>query len=305
VNNFYLERSLNNASRLWVTLDGNRLFEGIDYTVEGDYLILATGVIGSTQVLVIEEYTNSIVPDAMAFRIFQDMRGVQATYRITEATTTTLVQDLSSTADIAYVANAGQLSEPDLEMGIFGVVTIDGERMMYRARDVVANTISGLMRGTAGTAAADHNTGADVYDTGRGNLLPEQFQDYVVSDTSMGDDSTTIFYAPSIEFANFADSAVETAAIEVYVGGQRQYTYSDTTATSQYRYFITDYDPLAVEFVVDDSVFPPLTAPAAGVEITILVRQGVTWYAPGDGTASDGIALQDTETQAARFLRGL
>jgi hypothetical protein len=305
VNNFYLERSLNNASRLWVTLDGNRLFEGIDYTVEGDYLMLATGVIGSTQVLVIEEYTNSIVPDAMAFRIFQDMRGVQATYRITEATTTSLVQDLSSTANIAYVANASQLSEPDLEMGIFGVVTIDGERVMYRARDVVANTISGLMRGTAGTALADHNTGADVYDMGRGNLLPEQFQDYVVGDTSMGDDSTTVFYAPSIEFADFADSAVETSAIEVYVGGQRQYAYSDTTATSQYRYFITDYDPLAVEFVVDDSVFPPLTAPAAGAEVTILVRHGVTWYAPGDGTASDGIALQDTETQAARFLRGL
>jgi len=305
VNNFYLERSLNNASRLWVTLDGNRLFEGIDYTVEDDYLILATGVIRSTQVLVVEEFTNSIVPDAMAFRIFQDMRGVQATYRITEATTTILAQDLSSTASIAYVTNAGHLSEPDLEMGIFGIVTIDGERMMYRARDIVANTISGLMRGTAGTAAADHDSGVSVYDMGRGNLLPEQFQDYVVSDSSMGDDSTTIFYAPSIEFADFTDSAVETSAIEVYVGGLRQYAYSDTTATSQYRYFITDYDPLAIEFVVDDSVFPPLTAPAAGSEVTILARHGVTWYAPGDGTASDGIALQDTETQAARFLRGL
>ena len=44
--------------------------------------------------------------------------------------------------------------------------------------------------------------------------------------------------------------------------------------------------------------------PAAGAEVTILVRQGSTWYAPGNGTASDGIALQDTQTQAARFLRG-
>jgi hypothetical protein len=305
VNNFYLERSLNEASRLWATLNGNRLFEGIDYTVEGDYLIYSGGVIGTTDVMVIEEFTNSVVPDAMAFRIFQDMRGVQATYRITEDTTTTLAQDLSSTADIAYVADAGQLSNPDLEMGIFGVVTIDGERVMYRARDMVANTISGLMRGTAGTAAADHDTGTDVYDTGRGNLLPPQFQDYIVIDTSTGDDSTTIFYAPSIEFADFTDSTVETAAIEVYVGGQRQYAYSDTTAESPYRYFVTDYDPLAVEFVVDMDVFPPLLPPAAGVEVTILVRQGITWYAPGNGTASDGIALQDTQTQAARFLRGL
>jgi hypothetical protein len=36
----------------------------------------------------------------------------------------------------------------------------------------------------------------------------------------------------------------------------------------------------------------------------ILVRRGVTWYAPGAGTASNGVALQDTDTQAARFLRG-
>jgi hypothetical protein len=295
VNDFYLERSINSASRLWVTLNGYRLFEGVNYTVSGDYLILASGVIGISDVLVVEAFTNSVVPEAMAFRIFQDMRGVQATYRITEATTTTLAQDLSSTANIAYVTNAQALSDPDLAAGIFGIVTIDGERIMYRERDTVANTILGLMRGTAGTGAADHSAGADVYDMGRGNLLPTQFQDYIVSDSSMGDASTTIFYAPSIEFADFADSTVETDSIEVYVGGIRQYIVSDTTADSTYRWFITDFDPLAVEFDI---------APAAGSEVTILVRQGVTWYAPGDGTASNGVALQDTETQAARFLRG-
>jgi hypothetical protein len=295
-NNFYLERSSNNASRLWVTLNGYRLFEGTDYTVSGDYLILASGVIGVSDVLVVEEFTNSIVPEAMAFRIFQDMRGVQAVYRITPETTTELAQDLSSTADIVYVDNAQVLSEPDLEAGIFGVITVNGERIMYRERDTVANTVSGLMRGTAGTGAADHSTGSIVSDMGRGNLLPQQFQDYIVSNSSMGDDSTIVFYAPSINFADFEDSTIESAAIEVYVGGVRQYAVSDTSAESQYRWFVTDFDPLAVEFDI---------APAAGAEVTILVRQGVTWYAPGDGTASDGIALQDTETQAARFLRGL
>lgn len=316
-NNFYLERSLNNASRLWVTLNtgsgGKRLFEGIDYTVSGDYLILASGVIGVSDVLVVEAFTNSIVPEAMAFRIFQDMRGVQATYRITEATTTTLAQDLSSTADIAYVTNIQALSEPDLATGIFGVITIDGERIMYRERDIISSSILGLMRGTAGTGASDHTTGTDVYDMGRGNLLPEQFQNYIVSDSTLGDDSTTVFYAPSINVANFEDSAVEVNAIEVYVGGIRQYAESNDGSTlittpSQYRWNCTngggDNTPLTIEFVVDYNVSPPLLPPASGVEVTILVRQGVTWYAPGDGTASDGIALQDTETQAARFLRG-
>lgn len=304
-NDFNLERENLEAGRLWVTLDGQRLFAGRDYTVDGYYLVLASGAIGAAEVLAVTEFTDSVVPEAMAFRIFQDMRGVQAVYRITDTTSTTLVQDLSASATVAYVDDASKLSEPNLSAGIFGVVSVEGERIMYRERDTAQNTISGLRRGTAGTAAAAHSTGDSVLDFGRGNLLPQQYQDYVDSDTSLGDGTTTVFYAPNILFEDFLDSSSERPAIEVYVGGVRQYAYSDTTATSQYRWFVTDFDPLAVDFVVDDTVVPPLTAPASGVEVTILVRRGVTWYAPGNGTASDGVALQDTETVPARFFRGL
>jgi hypothetical protein len=51
-------------------------------------------------------------------------------------------------------------------------------------------------------------------------------------------------------------------------------------------------------------VYPVLQAPAEGSEVTILVRRGVTWYQQGATTASDGVSLQDTDTLAARFLRG-
>jgi len=76
-----------------------------------------------------------------------------------------------------------------------------------------------------------------------------------------------------------------TTCVEVYVGGIRITEGYTVTA-----------NPVIISF--DE-------APAAGLEITILVRRGVTWYAPGNGTPSNGIALQDTYTQAARFLRGL
>jgi hypothetical protein len=315
-NNFYLERTGVLASRLWVTLDGYRLFEGRDFVVTyqdatdnnpaGDYLILSSGIINSAQVLVATEFTSSIVPDAIAFRIFQDMRGVQATYRITLDTTTILTQDLSATDDIIYVQNSLALAEPNLSLGKFGVISIDGERIMYRVRNVALNTVSGLFRGTAGTAAADHITDTNVYNMNRVNLLSEPLQNYIVSDSSTGDGSTTIFYAPNIDVGTFDDSTVEVDAIEVYVGGIRQYAYSDTSATSRYRWFVSQLDPVAIEFVVDNAVYPALEAPPAGVEITILVRQcATTWYQPGAGTPSDGIALQDTNTQAARFLRGL
>ena len=315
-NNFDLGRVTTNSGRLWVTLNGYRLFDGEDFSVSGQYLLLSTGTIISTDVLAVTEFTESVVPEAMAFRIFQDMRGVQATYRITDATSTFLTQALSPTADVIYVDNAGKLTQPDLPNGIFGVLTINGERIMYRVCDVGTNTVSGLMRGTAGTGAATHLVEAPVYDMGRGNLLYESYQDYVVKDTIPAYDPAnpsperpvpgqTEFVAPNIVIQDFLDSSSEALSLEVYVGGIRQYKYSDTTATSQYRWVQNQFDPVSVEFIVNSTLVPPLSAPLDSAEVSILVRQGKTWYQSTATEPSDGQALQETQTQAARFLRGL
>ena len=306
-NDFYLDRPGIEAGRIWVTLDGYRLFEGQDYTVVDDYIILASGAIGTAQILAVTEFTESLVPEACAFRIFQDMRGVQGTYRITPATTTTLTQPLLAAGDTIHVADANACAEPNLPEGIFGVITIDGERIMYRERNVGTNTLTGLRRGTAGTGAADHETGAYVYDMSRGNLLAEQYQNYVVSDTSVGDGSTTIFYAPSIDISDFGDSSsIYTETIEVYVGGVRQYNYSDSSVPiepGQYRWIVTDFEPLAIEFITDSNPIDPMLAPPPGVEITILQRRGLGWYGTGI-KVNDGLALQETDTPQARFLTG-
>jgi hypothetical protein len=305
-NQFDLQRTDIVASRLWVTLDGLRLFEGADYTVENGFLILSSGAIGPAQVVAVTQFTNSITPEEMGFRIFQDMRGVQATYRITRSTTTQVATAVTADADEIFVADATALSEPNLDLGIFGSVIIDGERIMYRVRDLSLNKISSLLRGTAGTAAASHAADTDVTDLGRGNLLDQRYQNYVVSDTTLSDGSTAVYYAPSIDIDSaYQDSSSDILALEVYVGGVRQYAYSDTVATSQYRWIVTDFDPVAVEFLTDPNLVDPMLLPPAGVEVTILVRRGVTWYAPGVDSASNGVALQDTNTEAARFLRGL
>jgi hypothetical protein len=184
---------------------------------------------------------------------------------------------------------------------------------------------------------------------GLGNRQPQEFQNYIVNDTSTGDGSTTIFYAPTIEF-DLSDSSFEIDSIEVYVGGNRArngyyagqfvigqtYTIASLGNTNWYAiglpsdvfpapgvvftatgagtgtgvagtclasnyYRATDYDPLAIQFLTAND----LPAPGAGVEVVILQRRGVTWYAPGNGTPSNGEALQITDTNAARFLRGL
>jgi hypothetical protein len=265
----------------------------------------------------------------MTFRIFQDMRGVQATYRITPSSTTELAAAVNNTDDIIYVTDASALSEPnfaadfninfvystgDVVMydGLFyqatgpttgnlptdtaywlpitgaantwGVLTIDGERVMYRERDTVNNTVSGLLRGTAGTAVTAHSVGSLVYEMGRGNLLPAEDQNYIVNTSVLADGTTVLFVAENIDITTLDSTTVE-EAVEVYVGGIR--------LTSGYT--ITGDSPVTVVFT---------TAPASGSEVTILIRRGVTWYQGTGAEPSDGVALQDTQTQAARFLRG-
>jgi hypothetical protein len=247
-------------------------------------------------------------------------------------------------ADIIYVANASALPEPNFDINVWGVVTINAERIMYRYRDTNNNTISGLMRGTAGTAITAHNNGATVYNMGFGNLLPVEYQNYIVSNSTLGDGTTTFFTADDINLTP-EDSTLRLDALEVYVGGIKQsehfigdgstvefalsgvvaLTDSIVTVNGVLQTDVTDYTitETTLTFVVApeaesivqvsgytlvasnpvEIVFE--TAPAAGSEVTLLVHRGVTWYAQGVGTASNGNPLQITETAAARFLRGL
>jgi hypothetical protein len=298
----------------------------------------------ASDVVMITQFTNSVVPEAMAFRIFQDMRGVQATYRITPDTTTQTTVAVDVASDVISVVNATALPEPDFDNNIWGVITINAERIMYRTRNTATNTVSGLLRGTAGTATSAHAANSTVYNLGRANLLPQEYQDYVVSNTFEGDDTTTEFTATLIDLTQ-DDSTLRVDTLEVYVGGTKQsehfigdgvtktfalnavvalpdsvvtidsdlqdtvtnYTISGNTLTFVTapalesviviaRYSIVAISPVQIIFE---------TAPASGVEVTLLVRRGVTWYAPGIATASNGEPLQITDTAAARFLRGL
>lgn len=272
-------------NRILVTLNGRWLFAGIDFSIDGSAVVILGPAIPAQSVLVITSFIQNVVPGPMAFRIFQDMRGVQATYRITPDTTTVTTSAVTVTDDVISVANINALTEPNLEANVWGVITIGAERIMYRYRNTEAGTVSGLLRGTAGTSVIDHAVGATVYNLGRGNLLTEQYQNYTVSDSMLADGSTTEFVAVSIT-TEFEDSTIIDETVEVYVAGIRITT----------GFVFVSNNPVAIEFAE-----PPI----AGVDVTILVRRGLTWYQQGINTASDGVPLQETNTPAARFLRGL
>jgi hypothetical protein len=287
--------AITDPDRLWVSLNGRRLFNNIGFTVSGTEVILTSGILGPIDTVMITQFTNFVVPEEMAFRIFQDMRGVQATYRITASTTTTTTTAVAKNDDVIYVDNILALTQPNFDANIWGVLTIDAERIMYRYWDQATGTVSGLLRGTAGTAITTHANGAIVYNLGRGNLLEEEYQNYIVSNLEnntelypiLGDGSTTVFTAEFVNVSDLDNSTTMEEAVEVYVGGTRVLA----------GYTITDPGPMCtIEF--DE-------APPSGVEVNILVRRGVTWYEQGVNTASNGVPLQETQTVAARFLRGL
>ena len=95
----------------------------------------------------------------------------------------------------------------------------------------------------------------------------------------------SIFVAENIVL-DMLDSTELVEAVRVYVGGILQ--------TSGYT--VTGSNPVTVDFD---------TAPNAGYQVSIRIVQGQSWYEPGSGTASNGIALQEQTTAAARFIQGL
>ena len=460
-NNFIINHGYEDPYRLWVTLNGERLWYGINFIMDGNEIVLGSGTISASDVFMVTQFTDSMVPEAIAFRIFQDMRGVQATYRITTSTTTYLTQTLNAGADIIYVNNASALSQPglasnynnnimynagdivmynggfyqakqtttgnlptnttywDLTSGsanVWGVITINGERIMYRYRDTVNNTVSGLLRGTAGTGAAKHGVNSLVYDMGRDNLLPAEYQDYVTSETFVGDDATVSYttdividnrplvyvggsievYIDSvlqasntytvaalepvvIEFDEIPEAGKEVLIVVINPSGTDSQLSTATGSSARFvttldvelieqpssSYVLDDFEPVIItfntpvdagkvvfitnqrgaedefDFSISNGVNPTFTtdinltipvrvyvggtevvpssyqvtsldpvivvfdeAPASGVEVTILIRRGTTWYQQGINTASNGVALQETNTLAARFFRG-
>jgi hypothetical protein len=265
-----------------VTLDGRYLFQDQDWYQDGESAVIIKGsTINPNQVVTIFQTTQFSVPDSIGFRIFQDMRGLQRSYKISPSTTTQLATALSATSDTITVADASVLTVPNLALAIFGQITINGERISYRNINLATNTISGLRRGIAGTGAAAHLAGSAVYVIGAEVELPMQYQDTLVYDNFLANGSTSTFVATDVQIIDDS-SAVE--AVEVYVGGLLQTT----------GYSITSVAPVTVAFD---------TPPAAGYQVSIRVLQGLSWYQPGINSASDGTPLQESVTDAARFIR--
>lgn len=283
-NRFDTGRDIIDPSRLTVTKDGQYLFPDQGWYADGSVVVISGPSIGPATVIAITSLAQSVVPGEIAFGIFQDMRGLQSSYKIIPSTTTKLTQNVSATDDVIYVEDASHLSEPDLPNGYFGIASVNGERIAYRVRNLVNNSISGLRRGISGTGADAHLANAAIYDVGLGSNLPVEYQNYWNEQNFDSNGVTSVFVTDSINVSQ-VPLAQQDDVVRVSLGG--------VVLTSGYT--VTGTNPVAVTF--DQT-------PPDGYQVNIAVEQGQSWYTPGIGTASNGQALQETDTLAARFIRG-
>jgi len=117
-------------------------------------------------------------------------------------------------------------------------------------------------------------------------MLPEIYEDYLVFKNFYSDGATSVFVADNINLTLVDSTLSAEESLRVLVGG-RQLLPSE--------YVVVQENPATVELFI----IPPV-----GVEITLAVLRGISWYQPGVDSASDGVPLQLTQTAQAKFLRG-
>jgi hypothetical protein len=291
-NNFALGRLVTSPERLIVTLNGLYISTAeYDLTTNASNLttlVLDRNVINAADVLVVTMFTNTVVPNSLNFRIFQDMLGNQKLLRLNTKNTTQLTKELAVDDVEIHVLDASKLSEPNLENNIFGQLTVGAERITYRVRDVPNNTVSDLRRGTAGTGVYVHAKGDSVSDVGPGEQLPATYQQKTTTDKTNYGDGTTTRFTTSIIVPTGLDSTELSESITVTVAG--------TVLVPETDYTITGTDTTFTEVTLT-------TAPAVNVEVWFSQVTANVMYAQGTNTASNGIALQDQTTPAVLFLK--
>ena len=292
-NDFALGRLITDPSRISVTLNGDFLQPGSEFTIStgGDGLSILTvsgSILGAADVLAVTMFTMDLVPDSLNFRIFQDMLGNEKLLRLNTGNTTELAQAATQTDDVLYFTDVTKLSEPNLASNIFGQVMVGAERITYRERNDSSNSVSGLRRGTAGTGASAHAIGTVASDVGPGEQLPSQYQEVTTTDTTNTGDGTTTRFITSITVPVSEDSTEYAESIKVTVAGK--------VLTPETDYTITGTDIAFTEITLT-------TAPAANVDVWFSKLTSKVMYAQGASTASNGIALQEQTTPAALFLK--
>jgi hypothetical protein len=301
------------VSYVWVYKNGLRLRQDKDYYVSlsRSVVYLTVNSLPTDEIKIIN-FSNDIFKLPSAYEIHKDMLNVYHYNRFSKAECK-LAQPLNYFDTTISVTDASGLSQPIINRNVPGVVFIDGERIEYMVKS--GNILSQLRRGAQGTSIAQiHAQGTVVVDVGHSEVIPYNETQQRTDFTS---DGSTLLIGP-LDFTPqkasrsgvwYRDTIPSTYGpcdqIEVFAAGRRlkkdpQDVYIEANGAASPAADETQ----EAEFSVDGatSQIRLTSALPAGTRVTVLRRQGKTWYSRGETTATDGVSLLYSDTTIARFI---
>jgi hypothetical protein len=308
-----LSRPPISISYVWVYKNGIRLRQDKDFYVSlPRAVVYITADTTPADTIKIVNFANDTFRLPSAYEIHKDMLNVFHYNRFSKGTCK-LAKILNYYDTVVEVTDATELAQPIASRNVPGVVFIQGERIEYMSKS--GNILSQLRRGAQGTAIANtYAQGTSVIDVGYREVIP---YNEVQQRTDFTSDGSTLLIGP-LDFVPqkgarsgtwFRNSIPTTYGpcdqIEVFAAGRRlkkdpQSVYVEANGAAS---------PAAdqmqeAEFSVDgvSTQIRLTTVLPAGTRITVLQRQGKTWYARGSTTATDGVSLVHTDTAIARFI---
>ncbi|NBP55177.1 hypothetical protein EBU71_01325 [bacterium] len=294
-------------SYIWVYKNGISLTQDIDFELDDSRTVvrLKDNTTDNDVIQIISFGNNALTPP-VTFEMFKDMLN-RNHFKRGPVTGLKLVKDLR------YYDTEIQISNPALiENTNSGIIVINSERIGFETRN--GNFLGQLRRGLFGTAIPEvHARNSLIVNVSDSESLPysdiqTKFDFY--ADGATKEFGPLPFIPPKRTITNWYRNTIPSThgqcdTIEVFVAGQRQIK----APINVYNETLGLYSPatgdslIEAEFSVNGTTaFVRLTsAPPAGTRITVVQRQGKTWFEP----ANDGLplALTSSNSDVARFIR--
>ena len=242
----------------------------------------------------------------MSYRVFKDMNDNYTFLRLDSSATTSLAANLTLTDTVIEVDDATKLPEPSGVGAVPGVIFINGERIVYYAKDNETNTLSQLRRGTSGTGARTHLVGDIVIDGSQSQLVIDStVRQWYAGNVGTGTinvaaNSTTITGTGT----QFTTELTEGGNIFLSDGRYVGMISSITTDTEAIVSELPIINAIDATFEYSTDVVATTTSGDSYTfySNTAYLRSNL-WYASGEGTATNGGGLFTGNTIQAQFIR--
>ena len=275
------------AQYVWVIVNGQQLTPSVDYfvTLNKEFIKIDKKLNAGDTIELIHFAAEPIV-NRFGWRQFKDMLNRTHYKRLNDTNKFELAQDLNWYDLRIEVINGENLTVPNKEKGLPGILFIDGERIEYFIKE--GNTLRQLRRGTLGTGVKDvHVAGTKIIDQSNSETIP--YKDEIIS-TILTPDGTT----GSFEL-DFTPSSVD--EFEVFAAGKRL----RKTSLQSFDNTIDQDSPeadvtLEPEYTITGSTLNLNFVPGENQKVIVVRKVGKLW-------TDQGSSLSNSDNNIARFLR--